>query len=134
MVKGLLEKLDPSTISLQVASIGQIDTASKEVREKEEKEEFEKSLAAIKKKEKKAKKKMRGRSKIGNKMGSNTRQMHEKERQKNKLAYLKEYEREQKERTTIEQDLEFLGKYEQKFDPVQQMFDKEGNAKRQKIN
>jgi histidyl-tRNA synthetase len=131
MIKGLLEKLDPSTISLQVNSIGQIDTAAKEVREKEEREEFEKSLEKTRKKEKKAKKKMRGRNKIGNKMASQTRQMHEKEREKNKLAYLKDYEREQKERSIIEQDLEFLGKHERKFDPVE-VVGKEGE-KRQRL-
>lgn len=83
----------------------------------------------MKKKEKKAKKKQRGRSKIGNKMSATTRQTHEKERAKNKLAYLKDYEREQRERATIEQDLAFLGKHEGKFDPVDQLFDKDGNKK-----
>mmetsp|Transcript_13165 Transcript_13165/g.22305 ORF Transcript_13165/g.22305 Transcript_13165/m.22305 type:complete len:376 (-) Transcript_13165:20-1147(-) len=118
MIHGLLEKLDPATISLKVKTIGQIDEASKEVREKEEKEEFENNLLATKRREKKAKKKMRGRTKIGNKVASSQRQMHEKEREKNKLAYLKDYQKSVKENQTIEQDLDFLGKFESKFDPL----------------
>lgn len=37
-VHGLLEKLQPESISLQVHTVGQVDTANKEVRAKEEKE------------------------------------------------------------------------------------------------
>lgn len=39
MVHGLLEKLDPNSISLKVDTIGQIDNAAPEVIEKEKKEE-----------------------------------------------------------------------------------------------
>jgi U3 small nucleolar RNA-associated protein 7 len=66
LIHGLLEKLDPATISLKVDTIGQIDEAAPEVREKEEREEQERQIEEMRKKEKKAKKKARGRSKIGN--------------------------------------------------------------------
>jgi len=45
MVHSLLEKLDPATISLQIDTVGQIDSAAKEVREKEEKEAAEEAIA-----------------------------------------------------------------------------------------
>ena len=90
MIHGLLEKLDPATISLKTNQIGDIDDAAPEVRAKEEKEREEIGIDALRKQDKKAKKKMRGRSKIGNKMASGQRQLLEKEREKNKLTYLKE--------------------------------------------
>ena len=62
---GLLEKLAPDTISLRFSSIGRVDTASHEVKEKEKQEEEERALAELKKREKKAAKKMRGKSKDG---------------------------------------------------------------------
>ena len=71
MVHGLLEKLDPVTISLKINEIGDIDDAAPEVIAKEAKEAEEQAIDALRKKDKKAKKKMRGRSKIGNKMASN---------------------------------------------------------------
>ncbi len=40
----LLEKLQPESISLQVDSVGKIDTASKEVREREEREITEQAI------------------------------------------------------------------------------------------
>ena len=70
---GLLEKLDPATISLKIKTIGDIDDAAPEVRAKEEKDAREADIDALRKQEKKAKKKMRGRSKIGNKMAAGTR-------------------------------------------------------------
>ena len=85
VVHGLLQKLDPATISLKTDTIGHIDDAAPEVREKEIKEQRERSIEELRKKEKKAKKKMRGRSKIGNKMTSSTRQQHESIRESNKL-------------------------------------------------
>ena len=41
---GLLQKLQPESISLQVESIGKIDTASKDIKEKEEREIMEKAI------------------------------------------------------------------------------------------
>jgi hypothetical protein len=38
-VQGLLQKLDPATISINIDKIGDIDTAAPDVRAKEEKEE-----------------------------------------------------------------------------------------------
>ena len=73
MVHGLLEKLDPATISLKVTTIGDIDTAAPEVREKEQKDMIESEIDQMRKRDKKAKKKMRGKNKIGNKMASTTR-------------------------------------------------------------
>ena len=43
-VHGLLEKLQPESISLQADTIGRIDTASKEVREKEEREMMDQAI------------------------------------------------------------------------------------------
>lgn len=90
MVHSLLEKLDPVTISLKINEIGDIDDAAPEVLAKEAKEAEENAIEALRKKDKKARKKMRGRSKIGNKMASSQRQLLEKERDKNKLNYLKD--------------------------------------------
>ena len=70
---GLLEKLDPATISIKVDTIGHIDTAAPEVIAKEEREELDRQIEEQRKIEKKAKKKARGRSKIGNKMTASTR-------------------------------------------------------------
>ena len=70
LIHGLLEKLDPNTISLKVDTIGHVDTAAPEVRAKEDREEEERAIEELRKKEKKAKKKMRGRGKIGNKMAA----------------------------------------------------------------
>lgn len=75
LIHGLLEKLDPNTISIKVNTIGDIDGASKEVIEKEKREFEEQEIANMKKKEKKAKKKARGRSKIGNKMAVSQKKM-----------------------------------------------------------
>ena len=69
-MQGLLQKLDPATISINIDKIGDIDTAAPDVRAKEEKEEQDRAIEALQKKEKKAKKKMRGRNKIGNKMAA----------------------------------------------------------------
>ena len=121
MVHGLLEKLDPVTISLKINEIGDIDDASPEVIAKEAKEAEEQAIEALRKKDKKAKKKMRGRSKIGNKMASGQRQLLEKEREKNKLNYLKEVQRANTEKAVMEDDLEFLTKHDSKFDPVEKI-------------
>lgn len=53
---------------------------------------------------------MRGRSKIGNKMTSSTRQQHEAIRENNKLQYLKEAERANVEKKIVDSDLDFLDK------------------------
>jgi hypothetical protein len=68
---------------------------------------------------------MRGRNKIGNKMAAGQKQLLEGERNKNKLKYLKEVTKDRLEQKIVEQDLEFLGKHDKKFDPVD-------NLKRQK--
>jgi hypothetical protein len=44
-VQQLLQKLQPDSISLQVATVGQIDKASKEVIEKEQKELAEEAIS-----------------------------------------------------------------------------------------
>ena len=68
---------------------------------------------------------MRGRNKIGNKMAAGQKQLLEGERNKNKLKYLKEVTKDRLESKTMTEDLEFLGKHDKKFDPVE-------NLKRQK--
>ena len=65
LVHNLLEKLHPDSISLRIDTIGNIDTASHEVKEREKKEDEERALAELAKHEKKRKKKMRGKSKDG---------------------------------------------------------------------
>lgn len=47
LIHGLLEKLDPATISLKIDTIGHIDEAAPEVREKEEKLEHERQIAEL---------------------------------------------------------------------------------------
>ena len=74
--------------------------------------------------QKKERKKARGRSKIGNKMAASQRQMQEKAREKNKLAYLRDVKKANEERELVEGDLAFLGKQEDKFDPVDRVLEK----------
>ena len=64
---------------------------------------------------------MRGRNKIGNKMSASTNQMLQGERDKNKLKYLKEVVKDRAEQKTMDQDLEFLGKHDKKFEPMQNL-------------
>jgi hypothetical protein len=52
-------------------------------------------------------------------------------REKNKLLYKREYERHKKEQETLEDDIGFLDKIEQKFDPLEAYF-KTGANKRVK--
>ena len=65
LVHGLLEKLHPDSISLRVNTIGSIDTASHEVKEREKKEDEEAALREQAKIEKKRTNKMRGKGKDG---------------------------------------------------------------------
>jgi len=117
-VHGLLEKLQPESISLHVDSVGKIDTASKEVREKEERELAEQAIDKQRKKDKKKRNKMRGKGKIGREMENKTHQVHEQMREKNKLLYKREYDRYKMEQQTLEEDIGFLDKIETKFDPL----------------
>ena len=135
-VHGLLEKLDPATISLQVATIGHLDEegGADGLRAKEEREEAERQIELLRKKDKKKAKKARGGSKIGNRMRASERQLQEATREKNKLVYMQTVQKERKEQETVDADLQFLNKHEKKFNPVDQMFDKAGNRKRQKTD
>ena len=136
-VHGLLQKLDPATISLQVASIGHVDEegGADGLRAKEEREEEERQIELLRQQDKKkAKKKARGGSKIGNRMRASERQMQEAAREKNKLVYMQTAQKEKKEKETVDADLQFMLKHEKKFNPVDQMFDKGGNLKRQKTD
>jgi len=65
LVHGLLEKLAPESISLRVATVGRLDNATAEVKQKEKREEEEQAIAELNKKEKKRVKKMRGKMKDG---------------------------------------------------------------------
>jgi len=60
-----LEKLHPDSISLRANTIGAIDTATHELKEREKKEDEEAALRENAKKEQKKKKKMRGKGKDG---------------------------------------------------------------------
>ena len=61
----LLEKLPAESISLKIAEVGKVDTASSEVKAKEAREEEELKLEELSKKTKKRVKKMRGKNKAG---------------------------------------------------------------------
>ena len=91
LVHGLLEKLQPDSISLRVGTIGKLDTASSEVKLKEKREDEERQMTELQKKEKKRVKKMRGKMKDGHVQEIKVQHLHEQMREKNKLAYLKEY-------------------------------------------
>jgi len=132
LVHGLLEKLSPDTISLKVGTVGQIDTASNEIKAKEKREEEERALEEEGKNEKKRAKKMRGKSKIGNMQGSGIRQMHEMQREKNKLAYLNEFKQAKRQTETVTADLEFLNKTEGKFDAFESAITGQNSVKRTK--
>ena len=68
-VHSLLEKLEPTTISMHIEKIGQVDEegAKDGLREKEQRAMEEDQVRVEQKKERK---KQRGRSKIGNKMAA----------------------------------------------------------------
>jgi U3 small nucleolar RNA-associated protein 7 len=127
-VQSLLQKLQPESISLQVETIGRIDNASEDVKKKEAKEQMEQAIDKQKKKDKK-KNKARGKGKIGREMENKTHVLHEQMREKNKLLYKREYERNKKEQDTLGDDLEFLTKIEDKFDPIEAAL-KSGNKRK----
>ena len=136
----LLEKLQPDSISLRINTIGKIDTASAEVKEKEKREDEDAALAELNKIEKKRVKKMRGKGKDGHVQEVKIQHLHQSMREKNKLAYLKEYRKAKEVTDTLTGDLEFLDKMDGKFDPFQVAVE-EGNvegaepaAKRAKLN
>ena len=54
-------------------------------------------MELLKKKEKKRANKMRGKNKVGNQEASKVRQQHEQIRERNKLQYLKDYNKAQAE-------------------------------------
>jgi len=112
-----------------VESIGLIDTASKEVKEKEKREELEAEVARMRKKEKKRKNKMRGKGKAGHIAESKLHQTQEAVREKNKVLYKKEYEKQKLEGEQMKSELEFLGKIEGKFDPVESYFESKRRRK-----
>ena len=67
-------------------------------------------MAELRKREKKAVKKMRGKSKDGHVQEVKVKQLHESMREKNKLAYLKEYKKAKEVTDLVNNDLEFLDK------------------------
>lgn len=117
LVHGLLEKLHPDSISLRVNTIGNIDSASHEVKERERKEDEEAALREQAKIEKKRKNKMRGKGKDGHVQEVKIQHLHQSMRAKNKLAYLKEYRKAKEITDAVTNDLEFLDKIDGKFDP-----------------
>ena len=127
LVHGLLEKLHPDSISLRVNTIGSIDTASHEVKEREKKEDEEAALREQATIEKKRKNKIRGKGKDGHVQEVKIQHLHQSMRAKNKLAYLKEDRKAKEVTDTVTNDLEFLDKIDGKFDPFQQAVE-EGNV------
>jgi len=91
LVKNLLEKLHPDSISLRINTIGKVDDATLEVKQKEKREEEEAAIAEMNKKDKKRIKKMRGKMKDGHVQEVKVQHQLEAMREKNKLAYLKEF-------------------------------------------
>ena len=132
LVHNLLEKLQPDSISLRVNTIGTIDTASHEVKERERQEDEETALAELNRREKKIKKKMRGKGKDGHVQEVKIQHLHQSMRSKNKLAYLKEFKKAKEVTDAIENDLEFLDKVEGKFDPFQQAVE-DGNFEDEEV-
>jgi len=83
---------------------------------------------------------MRGKGKDGHVQEVKIQHLHASMREKNKLAYLKEYRKAKEVTDTLTGDLEFLDKMDGKFDPFQVAVE-EGNvegaepaAKRAKLN
>ena len=76
-------------------------------------------MAELRKREKKAVKKMRGKSKDGHVQEVKVKQLHEAMREKNKLAYLKEYKKAKEVTDLVNNDLEFLEKVDGQFDPFE---------------
>lgn len=113
----LLEKLPVESISLKIADVGKVDTASAEVKQREAREEEEQRLQELNKKEKKRVKKMRGKNKAGHKEESKVRQQHEAIRDKNRVALKNDYKRAKGQEAAMSADLEFLDKVEGAFDP-----------------
>ena len=74
---------------------------------------------------------MRGKGKVGREMENKTHQLHESMREKNKLLYKREYERSKREQDTLNEDIEFLGKIGNKFDPVEAVFTSEKRQKKE---
>lgn len=74
---------------------------------------------------------MRGKGKTGREMENKTHQLHEMMRDKNKLLYKREYERNKQEVDTMGDDLAFLEKIETKFDPIEAAL--KSGAKRKKF-
>ena len=91
-------------------TIGKVDTATHEVKEKEKQDDEERAMAELRKREKKAAKKMRGKSKDGHVQEVKVKHLHEAMREKNKLAYLKEYRKAKEITDVVNNDLEFLDK------------------------
>ena len=73
----------------------------------------------LRKREKKARKKMRGKSKDGHVQEVKVKQLHEAMREKNKLAYLKDYRKSKEVTETVTHDLEFLDKVDGQFEPFE---------------
>ena len=72
---------------------------------------------------------MRGKGKIGREMENKTHQLHETMRDKNKLLYKREYERNKQENELLQGDIEFLDKIEAKFDPLEAYFKTPSNKR-----
>eukprot|EP00347_Sterkiella_histriomuscorum_P011069 403373871 len=117
-VHNLLQKLQSDTISLKVNTIGMVDDAAPEVKAKEQRELQDAQIEKMRKKDKK-KNKMRGKGKIGREMENKTHQVHEAIRAKNKLQYEKEYKKAKVEQDMLQNDMEFLDKIDEKFDPLE---------------
>ena len=124
-----MQKLQPETISLKVHTVGMMDTASKEVKDKEQKEIMEQQIEKTRKKDKK-KNKARGKGKVGREMENKTHVQHESMREKNKLLYKREYERAKQENQTLEHDIGFLDQIEEKFDPLVSFFKSSNKRKK----
>lgn len=130
-VHNLLQKLSPETISLKVNTIGLIDDAAPEIKLKEQKEIEAAQIEKMRKKDKK-KNKMRGKGKIGREMENKTHQIHEAQREKNKLQYQKEYQKGKQEQDLLQNDIEFLDKIDEKFDPLESFLINESKTNKRK--
>ncbi|MFO0118379.1 MAG: hypothetical protein ACK521_12480 [bacterium] len=70
--------------------------------------------------------------KDGHVQGVGIQHLHEQMREKNKLAYLKEFRKAKEQTETVTNDLEFLNKVDGQFDPFEAAITGQTNLKRAK--
>jgi hypothetical protein len=109
-----MEKLQPSSIVLDISKIGTIDRASDSIKEAERKEELEEYMS--KQTKKRRRRKARGRGSTQNETRTSTRIMFEKKRDDKRQELEIEFTKKKEETKKVEGDLDFLAGIDDKFD------------------